>query len=90
MSIQLSQYPSICPTACQSTPNTIFSGTAHYFFIIISIKLGPQKQTDRSIGHFWVQNQHFCPFSKSEHEVFLTFYLMTGIKKWFKVTVSDF
>ena len=39
------------------------------------------------VSHFWAQNQHFRTFSKSIHWIFVKLYLMTGIKKLFKVTV---
>ena len=32
----------------------------------------------------------FEVFSESFHQIFLKLYLMTGIKKWMKVTVSGF
>ena len=37
--------------------------------------------------HFEAQNDFS---SKSTHQIFLQFYLMTGIKKWAKATVLDF
>lgn len=40
--------------------------------------------------HILAQISTFKHFSKSVHYIFLKFYLVTGIKKWVRVTVFDF
>lgn len=37
-----------------------------------------------------LQSKYLEVFSESFHEIFLELYLMTGIKKWLKMTISDF
>lgn len=37
-----------------------------------------------------LQSKYLEVFSESFHEIFLELHLMTGIKKWLKMTISDF
>lgn len=37
-----------------------------------------------------LKSKYLEVFSESFHEIFLELYLMTGIKKWLKMTISDF